>query len=139
MEIRVNDICILDKDNSLKLAGESMTYAKVIKVHKGIFSNSYDVLICNKDGNPISSASLTFKEKQLTKLNPNEVVVIRYPEDVPIVKDYEVNALNKLYMTFLDEYKLSSKLQSLFTERESIILAKLVVKLKLFSEIIHKY
>ena len=85
--------------------------------------------ICDKDGNILNNTAMKIKEMYLTKINYGEVVVVRYPEDVPIINSRDV-ALVKL---------MAEKTMNQFEEYAQIDILKLISKLELFATVINEY
>lgn len=128
-KIKVGDICILDSNNEMNLSGTNMTYVKVVDKYLSLIGTQYKCVFCTKDGTLLSSedATLVFHKSRLTKYH-GETVVIRYPKDTPIVKKEEVEALKQFYK----EYKEAGM-------EDRPLVEKLILKLELFSQIVHEY
>lgn len=134
-ELKVNDICVFDQDNLLKIASNQYNYCRIVRIEYHFLRNEYYIVFCDRDGNPTSTNEQKVSPSLLRKLNPNEVVVTRYPYDMPIVKSDEVMILAQMYDKVLHDPYISNQM----SETEKITMAKLIAKLQLFSAVIHQY
>ena len=134
-DLRVNDICLFDHDNHLKIASMVYTYCRIVRIEEKFFKKDYYIIFCDKDGNPLTHTEQLVNPYLLTKLNPNEHVVTRYPYDMPIIKEDEVAILAKMYNDVLHTIPLANRIP----ESDKIAIAKLIAKLQLFSAVIHQY
>jgi hypothetical protein len=132
-KLEVGDVCIFDKNNNLNLAGEKIAYVTIKAIKKGGLLNrdKYTVYISDKEGNCLNPEEMDVVGDLLTKLNPDEVVVFRYPEETPIINISEYNAMSRLY----DKYMRHAN----DLDPDKITLAKLMLKLELFVKVIHEY
>lgn len=128
MSIEVGDICVFDKENNLNLSGESMNFVKITRKKRSIFGNKYYGVFCSKDGTTLSSSEMPIPVKKLSLYEKGQVVIIRYPSEVPIVKKEEVEILKSVYNNYLER-----------GNDRILRIEKLILKLELFTTIIHEY
>ena len=128
MSIQVGDICIFDKDNDMNLAGSAMNFVKITKKELGFFRYIYHGVFCDEKGIVVGNVEMQFPARLLTPCDNTKQVIVRYPKDVPIVNRTEVEALKAMYEKYLSQ-----------GNRKDTAVEKLILKLELFSTIIHEY
>lgn len=128
-KLKVGDICLFNKDNEIPMSSDKIIYAKIIGKKFSIRGWQYMCCISDANGTIINTNPMSVIKKYLTKLHPGEVVVVRYPEDIPIINMQDV-AIIKI---------LNSKFGTNLNEDLQIQLAKLIIKLELFAKVINEY
>ena len=128
MSIQVGDICIFDKDNDMNLAGSAMNFVKITKKELGFFRYIYHGVFCNEEGTVVGDVEMQFPARLLTLYDSTKQVIVRYPKEVPIVNSTDVEALKAMYEKYLSQ-----------GNRKDTAVEKLILKLELFSTIIHEY
>ena len=128
MSIQVGDICIFDKDNDMNLAGSAMNFVKITKKELGFFRYIYHGVFCNEEGTVVGNVEMQFPARFLTPYDSTKQVIVRYPKEVPIVNSTDVEALKAMYEKYLSQ-----------GNRKDTAVEKLILKLELFSTIIHEY
>ena len=128
---QVGEICIFNKDNIIPMSSDKIIYVRILerKFSPFLGGRYYIAKICDKDGKVLNNNAMKIKEIYLTKINYGEVVVVRYPEDVPIINARDV-ALVKL---------MAEKTINQFEEYAQKDILKLISKLELFATVINEY
>lgn len=128
---QVGEICIFNKDNIIPMSSDKIIYVRILerKFSPFLGGRYYMGKICDKDGNILNNTPMKIKEMYLTKINYGEVVVVRYPEDVPIINARDV-ALVRL---------MAEKSINQFEEYAQKDILKLISKLELFATVINEY
>lgn len=132
-KIKPGDVCIFDKDNSLDIVGEKITWVKVLKITKqALFTRDcmFNCVICDRYGKVLNETVLSVPGIGLV---PNgsvgDNVVYRYPESIPVLNKKDLDIIQNVFERFG---------QNLSNE-EQLDFAKLIAKVKFFSTIIHSY
>lgn len=128
---QVGEICIFNKDNIIPMSSDKIIYVRILerKFSPFLGGRYYIGKICDKGGNVLNNNAMKIKEIYLTKINYGEVVVVRYPEDVPIINARDV-ALVRL---------MAEKSMNQFEEYAQKDILKLISKLELFATVINEY
>ena len=128
---QVGEICIFNKDNIIPMSSDKIIYVRILerKFSPFLGGRYYIAKICDIEGNVLNNNAMKIKEIYLTKINYGEVVVVRYPEDVPIINARDV-ALVKL---------MAEKTMNQFEEYAQKDILKLISKLELFATVINEY
>lgn len=126
---KVGDICLFNKDNKIPMSGNRILYTKIMSKKLSIKGWLYMCCICDAEGIIVNENPMPVRKQYLTKLHPGEVVVVRYPEDIPIITVQDVSLIKGL----------NSIIGSKLDQGTQTQLAKLIVKLELFVKIINEY
>lgn len=130
-KFKVGEICIINKNNDIvPMSSDKIIYVKVKEIVRNIFfMRIYRCQICDREGNILNETPLNCLAKHLHKLEDWQVVVVRYPEDIPIINEEDVKLIK------LMNAKWGDQLSEHYQER----ITMLILKLELFSKVINEY
>lgn len=128
----VGDVCIIDPENRLCISGKSIIYAKILKIKGFWIFKTANVCICDRQGNLRNEDPFdVFIHYLVPNGSRGDNVVIRYPENIPILTKEDFETYRKLYAISINHSSWSED----FKNKCKILLEKI----KFFSTIITEY